>query len=169
MSEAPDSSDDVIDSRDVIARIEELESERGDLENEVDEAQDTYNEKLAKFDEADEIESHNGPDPSGELGDALAGARLALRQWDEENGEELKALKAFASQFEDYCSDWEHGTTLVRDSYFEDYARELAEDIGAINDDAGWPNNCIDWEKAARELQMDYTSGEFDGITYWAR
>lgn len=24
-------------------------------------------------------------------------------------------------------------------------------------------------ERAARELQMDYTSVEFDGITYWVR
>jgi len=59
--------------------------------------------------------------------------------------------------------------TLIRDSYFEDYARELADDIGAIDSKAGWPNTCIDWEQAARELQMDYTTAELDGITYWYR
>ena len=169
MNETPDSSDDIIDSRDVVARIDELEGERADLETEVEEAQEAYDEELARFDEADEIETHNGPDPSGELGDALAAARLALHRWEDENYDELRSLKAFADQFEDYCPDWTHGTTLIRDSYFEDYAREFAEDIGAINDDASWPNNCIDWERAARELQMDYTSGEFDGVTYWAR
>ena len=28
---------------------------------------------------------------------------------------------------------------------------------------------CIDWAQAARELRMDYTSVDFDGVTYWIR
>lgn len=36
-------------------------------------------------------------------------------------------------------------------------------------DDASWPNTCIDWDEAARELQYDYFTVEFDGITYWIR
>lgn len=88
---------------------------------------------------------------------------------DEEEQEELKALEALAEECDGNVSDWEHGETLIRDSYFADYAQELAEDIGAISKDQSWPNNCIDWEQAARELQMDYTSVDFDGVTYWAR
>ena len=26
-----------------------------------------------------------------------------------------------------------------------------------------------DWERATRELQMDYTEVDFDGVTYWIR
>jgi hypothetical protein len=88
---------------------------------------------------------------------------------DSSDWDEYRALKAFAEEAEGYCSDWRHGETLIRDSYFETYAQELAEDIGAINANASWPNNCIDWEQAARELQTDYTSAEFDGVTYWFR
>ena len=62
-----------------------------------------------------------------------------------------------------------HGETLIRDTYFEDYARELAEDIGAINRDASWPNNCIDWEEAASQLQQDYFSVEYGDVIYWIR
>lgn len=122
-----DNSADIIDSRDVIARIEELTDERDNFEG---------------------------------------GA------WAEECGddaEELASLMALAEQAEGYAADWQHGEALIRDSYFEDYARELAEDIGAIKSDASWPYTCIDWEQAARELQMDYTSVEFDGVTYWIR
>jgi len=64
--------------------------------------------------------------------------------------------------------DW-YPATLIRDSYFRDYAQELAEDIGAINRDASWPNNCIDWDRATRELQMDYSDVEIYGVTYWYR
>ncbi len=119
MSNTIDNTDDIIDSRDVIARIEELEA-----------------------------------DPESLDGDDV---------------DELRALKALADQAEGYCEDWHHGATLIRDSYFKDYAMQFADDLGAIPSDATWPCNCIDWDQAARELQMDYTAVDFDGVTYWSR
>jgi hypothetical protein len=123
MPNSIDNSMDVIDSRDVIARIEELENDRDDK-----------NVGLLEIEVA-----------------------------------ELEALTALADEASDYAPDWQYGATLIRDSYFEDYAQELAEDIGAIDSNATWPNNCIDWERATRELQMDYTEVDFDGVPYWIR
>ena len=88
--------------------------------------------------------------------------------WTDEDRAELEDLEALASEGES-AADWIHGETLIRDSYFEEYARDLADDIGAVDKDAGWPNSCIDWEKAADELRMDYFSVEFRGVTYWIR
>ena len=146
MKDAPNNTDDVIDSRDVIARIEELTEQR-----------DTFG--ATDEDEAEasieEISGHAKRD-----------------QWDKENPEEkdeLDALKRLAEEAEGYAPDWTHGETLIRDSYFTEYAQQLAEDIGAIKSDASWPATCIDWEQAARELKMDYTAVEFDGVTYWVR
>lgn len=86
---------------------------------------------------------------------------------------ELKELEALVEVIDNYGGDKaDDGVTLIRDSHFEDYAEELANDIGAIDDRKGqapWPLYCIDWERAARDLQMDYTSVEFDGVTYWFR
>lgn len=65
--------------------------------------------------------------------------------------------------------EWNSGLQLIADSYFETYAREFAEDIGAISGDERWPATCIDWEKAASELQIDYSCVDFDGETYWYR
>lgn len=134
MSRTISNSDDVIDSRDVIARIEELEEERDSYER------------------SDDLET--------------AGT------WATDNpdgAEELKALKALADDGES-LSDWTHGEALIRESYFEDHARELAEDMhGEAMRDAHWPFTCIDWERAARDLRMDYTSLDFDGVTYYAR
>jgi len=39
----------------------------------------------------------------------------------------------------------------------EDFAREMADNTGAIDNNASWPNNCIDWEQASSELMHDYT------------
>ena len=88
--------------------------------------------------------------------------------------EEASAMRAFIEQFRGYGGDheWENSwfpVTFIRDFYFEDYAEEMAEDIGAIPKDAAWPACHIDWEAAARALQIDYTSGEYNGVTYWAR
>lgn len=81
---------------------------------------------------------------------------------------ELKALKALADQGEG-CGDWSYGETLINDDYFETYARELADDLGLLEHCDKWPATCIDWEKAAEELQQDYTSIDFDGTTFWMR
>ncbi len=129
---------DVIDSSDVIARIEYL--------------RDSWAE--ATGDDPDDYAHLSEDDWSVGLGDDDAHELVALMEL-AEDGESLP--------------DWQYGEMLIRDSYFEDYARELAEDIGAIPRDAGWPAYCIDWARAARELQMDYTTVEFDGEQYWAR
>lgn len=126
----PSNTDDVIDSRDVIARIEHLSQLR-----------------------------QPGPVDLGTYDNA---------QDQDELFAELASLERLAEQGES-LPDWEYGVTLIRESYFRTYAEELAEDIGAINREASWPNNCIDWERAARELRMDYTHVDFDGVTYLAR
>jgi hypothetical protein len=87
---------------------------------------------------------------------------------DEDEKQELANLEALQEQAEGY-SEWQEGAQLIRDSYFEEYAQEFAGDIGAIGKDNQWPLYCIDWEKAARELQMDYTCVDFDGVEYWVR
>ncbi len=64
-------------------------------------------------------------------------------------------------------TDWEDCIVFINEDYFENYARELAEDIGAISRDADWPTSCIDWGRAAQEVQIDYTSVEFGNTTYY--
>ncbi len=119
-------SDDIIDSRNVIARIEELKNE---------------------------------------IGDVVPGTSVEFH----ELRDELKVLEALVEEASDYAADWQYGETLIRATYFKEYAQELAEDIGAIKDNCQWPNDCIDWDQAASELQMDYTCIDFDGIDYWIR
>ncbi len=93
---------------------------------------------------------------------------------DEEEAEEFAALGDVLGSLvgcdgdHQWRGDW-YPVTLVRDSYFEDYAREFAEDVGAIPSDCKWPCTCIDWGQAADELRQDYSSVEYGDETYWYR
>lgn len=69
---------------------------------------------------------------------------------------------------EQFEGDW-YPVTLIRDSYFKEYAQELADELELVPSEYSWPTSCIDWDHAARELRMDYTSVEINGVTYWYR
>lgn len=82
---------------------------------------------------------------------------------------EQERKSALESLQDEIGSEWTYGATMIPVDDFEDYARELAEDTGAISDNANWPANCIDWEKAADELSQDFTEIDFDGESYYVR
>ncbi len=127
-----DNNQDLVDSRDIIERIEELETEQDDMLDE---------------------------DTEG-----------TIEEWEADgNGEELDTLRELADECKGYASDWEYGESLIRDSYFKEYAQETAENTGMIPDTQSWPICCIDWDQAADELKMDYTSVDWDGVEYWIR
>lgn len=206
MAEAITNLDDIIDSRDVIERIEELESEleeafqarseerKIELADELEEYRLDLNEAVLDGEEggvplADFHEYVNlvAADPEHPLHkEALEFTRMnngtlfsTLDDFVEEaagdprhlmydEATEYKALKELEEQAEGY-SVWKYGAQLIRESYFTDYAQQLAEDIGAVNADATWPNNCIDWDQAARELEVDYTRVDFDGVDFLFR
>ena len=46
---------------------------------------------------------------------------------------------------------------------------DAAQQCDMMRDKDAWPYTCIDWEQAARELRYDYTSVDFDDVTYWIR
>lgn len=145
-----DNTQDVIDSRDVIARIEELQ----ELADAVTEAREAF----------DNLVDPDGP----EIECAEAAIEAAREAFDEDAQQELATLKALAEEASGYAADWAYGETLIRDSYFRDYCIELCEDIGAVPKD--FPHYIeIDWDATARNIQVDYTSVDFDGVTYWVR
>ena len=138
-----DNTDDVIDSRDVIERVEELESELAELGENIDLAEDDEERKEA---------------------------REALRDWNDNNLDELKSLGDLCAEGEGATSEWSDGTPLINDNYFTEYTEELCKDIGAIPSDLPWYiSNHIDWDGVAREIQIDYSSIDFDGTTFWIR
>jgi hypothetical protein len=143
--------DDIIDSRDAIKKLEELNDERESLDQAI---LDAYQEWFADREDT-------------ELTEALKQSVIDYQDWSD--WEEYKQWKEFSEEGESIAADWIHGEAFILDRYFKEYAEQLADDIGSIDRNARWPNDCIDWDRAARELQMDYSSIEIDGHTYWAR
>lgn len=140
--------DDIIDSRDVIERIRQLEDERDYIKDQLDEVEQTEPidvEKKLKLEQE-------------------------LKDFDEDEdlGGQLRKLKKLESECENE-GDWKYGMTLIADHYFEQHARNEAEELCDMKQASEWPLNCIDWERAARELQHDYSSVEFGETTYWYR
>ena len=101
-----------------------------------------------------------------------SGSQLAASENERAAGEwKISAIKDLLALQEEAegSPDWRHGETLIRETYFKEYAQELAEDIGAIDRNASWPNNCIDWDEATDLLKQDYFSVDFDGVDYLIR
>lgn len=153
MSRRISNSDDLIDSRDVIRRLAELEADRESL-----------------VDVLAELQTDREYRADADSDAATARATADLAEWDNgDDAEELTALRRLNEAGELHASDWTYGATLISDSYFETYARDLAEDIGAIGRDCQWPLMHIDWTAAAEALQMDYSQIDYDGTPYWVR
>jgi hypothetical protein len=139
---------DIIDVRDVIARVEELREELESLKSD------------AEFhEENDGKQSHRA---------ALA----KLDAWPtSEEGEELAKLEELLSELCGYGGDeqWEgnwYPVTLLNEDYFEEAMDNDMEELGYI------PKNLppfltitVDYDV----LKQDYSSVEFEGNTYYYR
>lgn len=142
-------SADVIDVRDIIERFEELETELSDAhESESDSPEGTLDEYIR---EAAQDDAHILQEAATEF--------LTLQSL-------LEDLAGCGGD-ERWRGDW-YPLTLIHDMYFEDYARQLADDIGDVKP-SNWPYTCIDWARAARELQTDYSTVDYDGSAFWYR
>lgn len=147
MSREITNSDDLIDVRDVIERFEELESEQESLT----EARDEFTE------------------PSEDLDIAVA----TLAEWKADYADEMATLGSLLDDLkgnggdEQWRGDW-YPISLIRYSYFVDAMQELVSDIGVLPKDIP-VYLAIDWEKTADNLQVNYSSVGFDGVTYWYR
>lgn len=165
-------NDNVIDSRRINERVEELESDRQAYVEEIDKWTDRMEELYKDCPEfnPDYLDT-NDPNFMNQWRKRLCGEDLDkavqdLEDWDDEYGEYLTTLQSIQEQGQSF-PDWDYGTALISEDYFRDYAMETANDIYDIED--RWPYTCIDWDQAAEELKMDYSTIEAGGYTFYIR
>lgn len=102
MTKSISNNDGVIDSREVIERLEELETEREAIVDAIDECEDPEQLEVLKAD---------------------------LEEFDDDG---YKALKAFAEEGDNNSCEWTDGVTLIREDYFVGYCEELVTDTGDL-------------------------------------
>jgi hypothetical protein len=193
----PSNSDDIIDSRDIIERLEELEAMRrpfvagwnmpGYMPDNEPAAFETFEDAQAYIRE--EIERGNEEsyapedveaalerldESEEEFGETIGKYHYWITDTqasnfeDPEDSKEYESLKALADEASDYSSDWNYGETLIRYDYWRTYVQELLEDCGDIP--ANIPHYIeIDWQATARNIAVDYTTVSFDGVDYYIR
>ncbi len=92
-------------------------------------------------------------------------AKACLKDTEKDNLREL--INTFGEDLVRQFQESGNGLDSMNEAYQgrytsdEDFAEQIAEDLGLIDTNARWPSDCIDWEQAARELMMDYF--EIDG------
>lgn len=160
-------SDETIDSREVIARQEELISEAETLQLTVDDL-------IAEIKELEtEGETSLSYEKLETLREALSEAESELYDFEEEYQDELLLLKDAVEGGED-SPDWIHGEALISEDYFEDYIKDQINDCYEMPkefEEGKWPWNhmTMDWYAAAEEAKQDYNEIYVGGYTFYIR
>lgn len=136
-----DGTEDQIDSREIIERIEELEAEQADLVEQLSNGAITEADMQA-FDK----------EQGAELDALRALVTEAESSPDWTYGETLIR--------DDYFIEY---TEQLIDDCYPEVSKALAS--------SAWPMTCLkmDYEQAARDLKVDYFDVTFNGSTYWIR
>lgn len=152
MSKEINNTDEIIDVRDVISRYEELEQAL-----------------ISRFNDCQETEGDEDltiTEPNDHFYEWLKQSRPH-----DEEAEEFDKLHALLEElkgnggYERFRGDW-YPITLIRDSHFNDAMDEMLEDCGDMPKDIpSYLKVTVDYDA----LQMDYSSVELDGETYWYR
>ena len=91
-----------------------------------------------------------------------------IESWKEYFEEELKEIEEINSIEVELGSEFEYGVTLVDVDDWEEYVKELLEDIGYIPKDfPSWIE--IDWEATANNVKVDYMEVIYQGNSYLGR
>jgi hypothetical protein len=136
-----DNTEDLLDIRDIIERIEALESERTDFANEKENAELAVERQVWS--------------ETTESGEELAKLESLVSD-----------LKGYGGDHQ-WRGDW-YPVTLIRHSYFVEAIEEQVKDIGDLPHDI--PSYLvIDWEATADNLKVDYSTVDFDGVEYFYR
>lgn len=148
----------ILDTRDLAKRLEELQDERNTLVEAIDEAQEILDNSEEGNEEVD------GTVELSDLEKDVFDAKQDLIDWDNDNKEELDDLEWIESEI----SEWRYGATLIDESDFVEYCQELLEDIGELPRDM--PSHIvIDWEATADNLKAYYITVTYQGTYYLVR
>ena len=166
--------DTTIDSRDIISRYEELQDEYISLFEAVEAAEEDLNEFILETTGPLSFKVKEDESSLANLKDEVQDAKENLQDFvTSDDMGEFEQLKEIVKQGED-SPDWSYGETLIHETYFTQYIKEVIDDCYEMPKDLNsgvWPWNHVemDWDAAAEEAKQDYTTIEADGETYYIK
>jgi len=148
----------IIDTRDLHDRLEELKDKQDEIQNKKDEIKEAEDipYKVISPEAAKEYEE--------ELEDLVKELEELESDFGADEQEELAELEAMESEI----PEWQYGETLIPERDWVEYCEELCKDIGYISNDFPWWTG-IDWDKTAANMRQDYSEIEYQGTTYLYR
>ena len=146
----------IIDTRDLHDRLEELKAKQDEIQNKKDEI-----EALRELMKTSEFDKDADNDDLDELIQELRDMEV---YFDKDEQEELDELENMESEI----PEWRHGETLIPEDEWIDYVEELCKDIGDVPRESPWYIE-IDWDKTAENIKADYSEIEYRGTTYLYR
>jgi hypothetical protein len=165
MKNSFDWGDDIIDSRDIISRHEELTDELDGLKEAITDVKKDL--EAAKVEDDEDLVE--------ELEDDLESAETDLSTFLDDYFTETE-MKILAEVIEEGESspDWSHGEGLIHERYFTEYTEQLVDDCWEMpkefkSGDWPWNHMTMDWEAAAEQLKDDYREFTVAGETYYIR
>ena len=80
-------------------------------------------------------------------------------QMTEENGLSAEVNQAYINIVGEQYAEAAEAEEAYQGEYSndEDFAQNMADELGLVQKEVAWPYTCIDWEQAARELMQDYS------------
>lgn len=157
-------TEDIIDSRDIIARYEDLNDEYQFLMDELEDANETLDDYRKNPDDLDSTLKS--------LEEFVEDAQNALDEFNSSfDKDEMDTLKEIIDEC-DHSNEFQHGCGLIREDYFVEYITDLIHDCYDFPEElesGQWPWNhaSIDYESAANEAKSDYNTVEINGTTYY--
>lgn len=84
--------------------------------------------------------------------------KTKAEKWAEEGSYDAEVYQAYIDLVGEEYATMEDCEEAYQGEYKDDeeFAYQLADDLGYLQKDVNWPYDCIDWERAARELMYDY-------------
>ena len=138
----------MIDTRDLVEKREELQT------NLVDSFNEYFETKIGDFDELIEhIDNSDNED---------------VEEWRDDKVYDFEHIDEI-NELEDEISEFSFGETLILEDDFIEYCEDMLEDYYNLRDVPGFIKNNINWEGVASDLSVDYTNVTYQGVSYLVR
>ena len=136
------------DTRDLAEKRDELK------EFLVDDFNLTFEKEIEDFDELTEIVDNSEDED--------------IQEWKEDNSDDFDHIEEI-DYIEDTVSEFSFGETLIPNYDFTEYCKDMAKDCYDLGNVPGFIRDNINWDGVASDLEVDYSSVTYQGVSYLVR